>query len=205
MENINQTMGGLINRWWKLPILVFSSLILGIFFLPADSVGQAVPPRSQTLQMIRPVEPQPELPVEKQIRQNREAIEKNKRELERKIDAERTIRAQREQRVWYGEKLDRLLRYPSEDSLIKATISHHSDCAKILQSRLNTISQTYAAYRKNPYKNKKAMNQLLDNPEDYLQIDGIAEGPCKEGLQAFINYMRTLPRLIGQTGGSFLK
>ncbi len=122
MENINQTMGRFINRWWKLPILVFSSLILGIFFLPADSVAQPVPPRSQTLQMIRPVEPQPELPLEKQIRRNREAIEATKAELARKIDRQATIAFLSEEKNTLQAKLNNLVQRPDSDVRIKAVM-----------------------------------------------------------------------------------
>ena len=55
MKNLNLTMDTFMHRRWKLPILVFLLLVFGIFFTPADSVAQAVPPRSQTLQMIRPL------------------------------------------------------------------------------------------------------------------------------------------------------
>jgi hypothetical protein len=68
MKNINLTMDTFIHRRWKLPILVFMLLVLGVSFTPADCVAQAVPPRSQTLQMIRPLVRPPQPPVEKEIR-----------------------------------------------------------------------------------------------------------------------------------------
>ena len=81
----------LMNRRRKLPIFVLLLLILGIVFSPAESAAQVVPPRSQGLQIIRPLVPPPELPLEKEIRKNRQAIETNKRELEMQMIRERNI------------------------------------------------------------------------------------------------------------------
>ena len=75
MRDLNHKMDRLINRRWKLPIFVFLLLILGVVFSPAESVAQAVPPRSQTLQMLRPLVPPPETPVEKQIRKLKQEVQ----------------------------------------------------------------------------------------------------------------------------------
>jgi len=75
MKNLNLTMDTFMHRRWKLPILVFLLLVLGIFFTPADSLAQAVPPRSQTLQLIRPLVPAPEPPLEKEIRQLKREVQ----------------------------------------------------------------------------------------------------------------------------------
>ena len=91
MKDLDRKMDRLMNRWWKLPILVFFFMVLGIFFSPAESAAQAVPPRGQGLQMIRPLVPQPEPPVEREIRKNRQAIEAAKIELDRKIEVQKTI------------------------------------------------------------------------------------------------------------------
>ena len=109
MRNLNHTAGRLTNRWWKLPILVFLVMVIGIFFSPAESGAQAPPPRGQSLQMIRPLVPQPEPPVEKEIRQNRQAIEKNKQELERKVEVVKTITSMEKLKDTYWRKLGRLM------------------------------------------------------------------------------------------------
>jgi|GEM_PF-2105657 len=71
----NQTIDRFIKRHWKLPIFVFFLIGLGIFFSPADSAAQAPPPRSQGLQMMRPLVPPPETPVEREIRELKKEVE----------------------------------------------------------------------------------------------------------------------------------
>ncbi len=93
MKNTNLTMDTFRHRRWNLPVLVFFLVVLGIFFTSVDSSGQPVPPRSQTLQLIRPLVPSPEPPIEKKIRENKQAIEKNRRDLRREVEI-RTLRQQ---------------------------------------------------------------------------------------------------------------
>jgi hypothetical protein len=83
MKNLDLTMDTFMYRRWKLPILVFLLLVLGIFFSPADSLAQAVPPRSQTLQMIRPLVRPPEPPLEKKVRENKQDLGATERQVQK--------------------------------------------------------------------------------------------------------------------------
>jgi hypothetical protein len=51
----------------NLGIFFFVIILLGVLFMPVECCAQAVPPRVQTLQMIRPVAPPPEPPLQKDI------------------------------------------------------------------------------------------------------------------------------------------
>jgi hypothetical protein len=73
---------------WNLGIF-FALILFGVFFISAECRAQAVPPRGQALQMIRPVAPPPEPPIQKEIRELKQEVQGNKIELERKIAAER--------------------------------------------------------------------------------------------------------------------
>jgi hypothetical protein len=83
MKNLDLTMDTFMHRRWKLPILAFLLLVFGIFFTPADSVAQAVPPRSQTLQMIRPLVRPPEPPLEKKVRENQQDLRAAERQVQK--------------------------------------------------------------------------------------------------------------------------
>jgi len=83
MRGFDHTTEKLRNMRWKLLILVFFLSVLGIFSLPTDSASQAVPPRSQTLQLIKPITRPPELPLEKEIRETRQEVKRAERDLAR--------------------------------------------------------------------------------------------------------------------------
>jgi hypothetical protein len=67
--------------------IIFSLLlvVVGSLFVPVESGAQAVPPRSQTLQLIRPITPPPTPPVQEEIGQVKKDVQTKTQALERKI------------------------------------------------------------------------------------------------------------------------
>jgi len=92
MTSLNHAIVMFIGIRWNL--VTFLALILfGVCFTSAESHAQTVPPRGQTLQMIRPVAPPPEPPIQKEIRGVREELKNTGRQLQREI-VERTLKDQ---------------------------------------------------------------------------------------------------------------
>lgn len=68
---------------WKLDVFFLTCIFFGVLFAPSESAAQAVPPRVQSLQLIKRVTPPPELPVQKEIR----VLAGEAADLERQIGA----------------------------------------------------------------------------------------------------------------------
>jgi len=92
MTSLNHAMATFIGIRWNLGIF-FALILFGVCFTSSDSRAQAVPPRVQTLQMIRPPAPPPEPPIQKEIRELKQDVQANTRELERLKAVATTISA----------------------------------------------------------------------------------------------------------------
>jgi hypothetical protein len=75
MTGLNHGTEGFTGIEWKLGIFFFGLILFGTFFTTPDSNAQAVPPRVQTLQMIRPPAPPPEPPIQKEIRELKKEVQ----------------------------------------------------------------------------------------------------------------------------------
>ncbi len=168
MRNLNHTAGRLTNRWWKLPILVFLLMVLGIFFSPAESAAQAPPPRGQSLQMIRPLVPQPEPPVEKEIRENRQAIEKNKRELERKIAAQQLLASYKEDKMRSAIRLNRYM-----SVLVKWAGKSAGALEPVSVKKPNGEKDEWVLYRMQKKTNKDFCDECFKVDEEGLPVNDL--------------------------------
>lgn len=90
MTRLNRSIARFTGMQWKLGILIFAPILFGVCFTSTESFAQAVPPRVQTLQMIRPPAPPPEPPIQKEIRELKQDVQANTRELERRKQVEMT-------------------------------------------------------------------------------------------------------------------
>ncbi len=89
MTSLKHEIVTCVGTRWNLGI--FLALILcGVFFISAECRAQAVPPRGQALQMIRPVAPPPEPPLQQDFRLLRRAQRQLDREYRtgQPLDAE---------------------------------------------------------------------------------------------------------------------
>ena len=110
MTSLYHSTSALIDRCGKLSIFVFLLMLPGIFSFTTESMAQAVPPRSQGLQMIRPVLPPPEPPLEKEIGEVKQDVRKAERALLRRATVARTINALEKLRIERLTELDNLRR-----------------------------------------------------------------------------------------------
>jgi hypothetical protein len=84
MTSLNRSIERVTSTRGIVGVLFVACVISGVLFTSAASLGQAVPPRVQALQMTRPVAPPPEPPVQKEIRQLRQEMRARDRELARR-------------------------------------------------------------------------------------------------------------------------
>jgi hypothetical protein len=68
MTSSNYSIARFANVRGSLRLFVLAFVCFAVFCTTAESLAQAVPPRVQTLQMIRPPAPPPEPPLQKEIR-----------------------------------------------------------------------------------------------------------------------------------------
>lgn len=76
MKSFKHRVRRRINMRSRSGIIVLVLVLIGFLLTPAESSGQAAPPRSQTLQLIQPITPPPVTPVERQIENSRKEVKK---------------------------------------------------------------------------------------------------------------------------------
>jgi hypothetical protein len=203
MTSSNYSLVRLANVLGSLQLFILASVFLAVFCATAVCHAQAVPPRGQALQMIRPVAPPPEPPIQKEIRDLKQEVRGNKIELERKIEAERAYRFLAARSSFYQSKLDTLLRYPFDDKRIQPAMQDVR-CKASITPILRDIQNLYLRSLAKPSDQqlRADLENLIRNPFEHriirIRLSEMPDGLCKGQLITFLNYMRTLPIQIEQ-------
>jgi hypothetical protein len=121
-------------RQWKWRIVVVMVTFLGVAIVAADCQAQAVPSRTQSQIMTKPIVPSPESPLRKEIGELRQEVQKNKERLkmtQQELEANRRFFQQ--VTAGYQVELDNYLRDPEHhpkvlEALAKCQAAQCKDC-----------------------------------------------------------------------------
>jgi hypothetical protein len=139
-------------------VFVFASIFIAIILIPLECSAQAVPPRVQSLQLTKPpAVPEPEVPLQKEIRDLEKDLKATRRDIARKEEVGKTVVFLKELLADAEKKLDCYTNHPLDCEVCEpgqerrekaeARRKYCSNRAKYYQALVENYKREIAAWR----------------------------------------------------------